>query len=1641
MAEYNAGEARLKIVPDASGFKAKLEAELKKIDADLPIRVSADLAQAKADIERFREVQRRNGIQLGVQADITRAAAKVDAWRRAQESNDLTLKVDADTRTATDKVESLGKSVAGIFDAVRKNLGLNLTVAGLNELPAAGTAIASVAGAVQQLGQSGLVLPGILAGVAASAGTAKLGMHGMAEAIGKMYAAAQSGDAKDLKKVAESLKDMAPNAIDTAQAIGKVIPEFEKLRKGVQQNMFDGVGQAFTDLTNKQLPTLTAGMGKVSTAWNGTLKSILGAAGSNSSKTFLDQIFGNTADAQTKANAAVAPIVHALGQLSATGTKALPRLADGLTSVTTRFDNFISKAAGDGRLDKWINDGINAVTSFGRSALNIGKIFTDITKAVGGDGGFFKLLETGTGKLEKFLGSADGQAKLSKFFSDGRQQIRELLPVLKDLGHVLGDAFKGIQQWGGIITPVLGGITKLMASMPGVTTGAITAMLGFRTVKPVIDALGGSFTSLAATMGGGAVGAGKPGTVSAAAKSPGALSNLWLAGMANANPRTALAMAQAQRWGGNLKNGVKGAFSDRGIAGILTAAAGSSIEQSAETTGGKLLGAGTQILGAGLTGAAIGGTIGGPPGAAIGATVASLAATAKAAYDWIASDAEKSAARAAAAADKHKAALEELDQAMRASRQSDKELGDSLLASGGKQDADTLGSISRMIGSQVDLLSSGNPDAAKDFKTALDALNLSDKSLAEQVGGSQEIFDALEARLAGMGPVGKRLADVFADVHGRFTAAQAAGANLAPVLENLVGKFGTDVPAVADHIRTAFAAIPKNTPINVNDEGAKAAIEVLESLHVKMHFDEKGILVVDDKLPQQAITTLQNINVAIDTINGHQVVVAVDQASVNDALNKLGQVGDAYRNLLGGALKLPAIQGPPNLNTQAADPFALPGQPTAPASPGVSSILPGSANLNTQATDPFALPPQRKATGGPVTGGVKGVDSVPLLGQHGEYVLDTGDVARMGGFGGVDRFRKELAAGRVRGYEGGGGIGEDPNKHYGTGFAPGPVDPSAPVAPNPMSGGGIGNLASSLLSGLGNVGSNIKGLLPGNDGGTGTAGGDAPKLMPGIAGLFQAGNNPDLLSQWTNQTADKVGNILGSGLLQLGTAIWDKGILGFFGLQNSILSSSNPWFQDAARTAGFVLGNDGPLSSGRGKTGKQVTSQQLREAQDKVTDRQTALATAQARLSELGPKAKPSQRMAAQNAVDKATRELAEAQSDLGQYQQGVAPSSVKAGAPSGGNAGVAYQAMLDAGYGPDQWPALRNILNSESGFNNTAKNPKSTAYGMFQFLDSTWGTVGGAKTNDPALQAKYGLDYIRQRYGTPAAAWSYWQANHSYATGGHTPGSRSTPLPAILHGNEFVQRASAVDKYGVSFMSALNEGRIDPNMLPHFELGGHVEGLIPPPHTPTPIPDAQIKTRGATPVPNAPVTPLPAPPVPIPGTTTAAPDNPPPPAEPEKPRNDYPGQATLAPAPTNLNHNLDALNTGITSGASAIGNAVATAVSSAAAAGSFGAGAAGASGAMGSLVSGLFTEGGKVVQGAANVASSALVGNVPGSFGSGNDRAFGQTMIPQQAYPQPNIGRSTTYNLNGISDINALMDRIELSNSIASQAEMAHHR
>lgn len=113
-------------------------------------------------------------------------------------------------------------------------------------------------------------------------------------------------------------------------------------------------------------------------------------------------------------------------------------------------------------------------------------------------------------------------------------------------------------------------------------------------------------------------------------------------------------------------------------------------------------------------------------------------------------------------------------------------------------------------------------------------------------------------------------------------------------------------------------------------------------------------------------------------------------------------------------------------------------------------------------------------------------------------------------------------------------------------------------------------------------------------------------------------------------------------------------------------------------------------------------------------------------------------------------------------------------GSVASGAAQMYAQSQLPKyGWGPDQMSPLIKLWDRESGWNYKAYNPNGGATGIPQALPGSKMASAGAdwKTN-PETQIRWGLGYIKNRYGSPASAWSQDEARspHWYDQGGKWP-------------------------------------------------------------------------------------------------------------------------------------------------------------------------------------------------------------------------------------------------------------------------------
>lgn len=106
-------------------------------------------------------------------------------------------------------------------------------------------------------------------------------------------------------------------------------------------------------------------------------------------------------------------------------------------------------------------------------------------------------------------------------------------------------------------------------------------------------------------------------------------------------------------------------------------------------------------------------------------------------------------------------------------------------------------------------------------------------------------------------------------------------------------------------------------------------------------------------------------------------------------------------------------------------------------------------------------------------------------------------------------------------------------------------------------------------------------------------------------------------------------------------------------------------------------------------------------------------------------------------------------------------------------------------GWGADQFTPLVELWNRESGWNYKATNPSSGAYGIPQSLPADkMASAGPDWRTNPDTQIRWGLNYIKDRYGSPAGAWG-----HETSAGWYRSGKWRVPSDQLanIHQDEMV--------------------------------------------------------------------------------------------------------------------------------------------------------------------------------------------------------------------------------------------------------------
>jgi hypothetical protein len=210
---------------------------------------------------------------------------------------------------------------------------------------------------------------------------------------------------------------------------------------------------------------------------------------------------------------------------------------------------------------------------------------------------------------------------------------------------------------------------------------------------------------------------------------------------------------------------------------------------------------------------------------------------------------------------------------------------------------------------------------------------------------------------------------------------------------------------------------------------------------------------------------------------------------------------------------------------------------------------------------------------------------------------------------------------------------------------------------------------------------------------------------------------------------------------------------------------------DAGQTLSFdkTLISALPAPSAAALSAQSSDQAATKAAAAKATAAKKAAAAKAATSKAAAAEAAAAKNAAAANAAAVAKANAAQAAAAKAASAKAASAAKAKAAAPAALNDPAGAQAYAASklgsfGWAADQMQCLKRLWTKESEWRTTATNASSGAYGIVQSLPAEKMASAGAdyRTNY-RTQINWGLDYIKERYGSPCGALNFHLSHNWY--------------------------------------------------------------------------------------------------------------------------------------------------------------------------------------------------------------------------------------------------------------------------------------
>lgn len=469
--------------------------------AGLKVNVSTSegLEQAKQDIDKFLQGENGQEVKLNTLLQgLDIAAAQLKYATRDRKVNFFVTVNQKSLAVAEGLLKSL--SGLGVLTTVGKRLESLITNFDKFSLKSAGwaTAIAALVNTLAFVGTSAFTVGegvvqsiGLLAALPTALAAVAAGVLVNVAAF-KNFKSAIDGDV-------EALAALPPQARAAAKALQGT---WTSIQRPVQAAFWEGMGDSIQRFAKNTIPVLRDGLARAADDVGRFNAGILDSFDEIARNGTMAKMFGNLEGFFKQASAASRPFADALNVLGLRGSDYLPRFGGFLADISTGFRDWIVEADKAGKINVWIEKGVQSLKDMGSVGGSVIDMFKGITRAVNdaGGGGLPEFRDNMRSIADMML-AEPFRSRMATIFAGARKGASELNVGVKDLGETIGasagyvnELLTGLGKLGG---GLLSGLAKTIGQLQ-FQTGTLE---GIRDMQGALDDLGPSFAGIGRVIG------------------------------------------------------------------------------------------------------------------------------------------------------------------------------------------------------------------------------------------------------------------------------------------------------------------------------------------------------------------------------------------------------------------------------------------------------------------------------------------------------------------------------------------------------------------------------------------------------------------------------------------------------------------------------------------------------------------------------------------------------------------------------------------------------------------------------------------------------------------------------------------------------------------------------------------------------------------------------------------------------------------------------------------------------------------------------------------------------------------------------------------------------------------------------------